>query len=107
MLRLSDKGFSVSRGDTGSICFRLTCDSMPEGTVAVFTAAKKPGLDAPIWQKQCEINGFETVLALAAENTDLRAGTYFWDMRLVLPGGRVITPFEPKQMEVLDVVGRV
>lgn len=106
MLEVQGTGVKISRGDTARIVIEL--DTEPaNGTTALITMKRKPQMDfEKMWEKRVTVQDKQIVLELTSEDTNHRAGMYWWDVRL-LNGDVVQTLFEPSQFEVLEVVGGV
>lgn len=90
------------------ILLTLTGDEAPPGTRMLATLKREASATAPpIWEKLIAVEDDAGELGLGREETDIEAGVYWWDLRVVLPTGEVRTPFAPQRFEILEVVGRV
>lgn len=107
----------VSRGDTGLIRFQADDGiTLGEADRGVFTIRRRRG--ALMLEKVIVPEGNEFLVPFANEETEIPAGDYEWDIRVVLDaqldeagrvtGGReVITPFLPGRFRVVKAVGSV
>jgi hypothetical protein len=109
----------LSRGDTGAIKFTAdtthTFDSVDRALFSI-----KNAIGDMVKQQAYEIdeNKSFVVSFFNADTDSLAAGSYSWDVRYVLhpyydasgniiDGDQVITPRQPMEMQLLQVVGEV
>lgn len=99
----------VTRGDTVALRIDLSGRDLPEGTDAVMTVKKRVKDAEPIIQKVFNASDEVLTVVLTADETNVTPGTYFWDLRLMIPleegGYEVYTPMEYAAFTVLEVVG--
>ena len=110
---------TLSRGDTGAIKFTAqtdhTFDSIDRALFSI-----KNAIGEVVKQAAFEIdeNKAFVVSFYNADTDHLAAGTYQWDVRYILhpyydsngniiDGDQVITPRQPMEMQLLQVVGEV
>lgn len=110
---------TLSRGDTGAIKFIADTDySFTSDDRALFSI--KNGIGEVVKQEAFAIDADRSfVVAFYNHDTDsLAAGSYSWDVRYVIhpyydgngniiDGDQVITPRQPMEMQLLNVVGEV
>ncbi|MCI6378708.1 MAG: hypothetical protein MR842_13285 [Clostridiales bacterium] len=108
MVEITNQSIRISRGDTAVIRLALSGDETPPGTRMLATLKREASAMAPpVWEKLIAVEDGVGELGLGREETDIAAGTYWWDLRVVLPTGEVRTPFAPQRFEILEVVGCV
>lgn len=99
----------VTRGDTIALRIDLDGRDLPDGTDAVMTIKKRIKDEEPVLQKTFDASDEILTVVLTAEETNIAPGTYFWDLRLMIPledgGYEVYTPMEYAAFTVLEVVG--
>lgn len=110
---------TLSRGDTGAIKFTADTDHTfdPEDR-ALFSV--KNAIGEIVKQQAYEIDDNKSfVVSFFNSDTDsLAAGTYSWDVRYIIhpyydesgkiiDGDQVITPRQPMELQLLQVVGEV
>ena len=105
MIRTNGHEMIVSRGDTASVTMNFSGDVPEDGTTAVITLKKSTRAQANVWEKRLTVEDGAVVMELENEDTDLEPGTYMWDVRLLMDGGKVYTPIRPAPFTVLEVVG--
>lgn len=110
---------SLSRGDTGAIKFIADTDyTFTSDDRALFSV--KNAIGNVVKQAAFEIdeNNAFVVTFFNTDTDSLAAGTYQWDVRYVIHpyydddgniinGDQVITPHQPMEMQLLNVVGEV
>ena len=110
---------TLSRGDTGAIKF--TADTEHEfDSVDRALFSIKNAIGEMVKQQAYELDANKSfVVSFFNSDTDsLAAGTYTWDVRYVIhpyydtsgniiDGDQVITPRQPMEMQLLQVVGEV
>lgn len=110
---------TLSRGDTGAIKFTAsTSHTFDEVDRALFSV--KNAIGEVVKQQAFEIdeNKAFVVTFFNADTDNLSAGTYSWDVRYILhpyyddngniiDGDQVITPRQPMDLQLLQVVGEV
>jgi hypothetical protein len=73
------------------------------------TIKKRIKDEEPVLQKTFDASDEILTVVLTAEETNIAPGTYFWDLRLMIPledgGYEVYTPMEYAAFTVLEVVG--
>ena len=106
MLRVDDKKVFVSRGDTGYLTVRFDGVIPSDGTQALVTLKENPNKLPVLWEKQLLVQGGQLLIRLTTAETNFTPDRYFWDVRLFL-GGEIVTPVEPQDFVILEVVGNV
>ena len=110
---------TLSRGDTGAIKFKARTDHVfATNDRALFSV--KNGVGEVVKQSAYELDTEKAfIVAFYNHDTDtLAAGAYTWDVRYVInpyydsdgniiDGDQVITPRQPMDMQLLQVVGEV
>ena len=107
----------ISRGDSGLLRLNVAGAALDEGDRAVFTVKRRGGGTAIEKVIRPKENAFDVPL-LPEETGRMPAGTYEWDVRIVLSakedetgrvtdGREVITPIPPSPFLVMKVVGSV
>lgn len=110
---------TLSRGDTGAIKFIASTDyNFTSADRALFSV--KNAVGEVVKQNAYELDENKSfVVPFQNSDTDnLAAGTYSWDVRYVLnpyydsegkivDGDQVITPRQPMDMQLLQVVGEI
>ena len=99
----------VTRGDTVTLRIDLSGRDLPEGSEAVFTVKKNVTDEETVLQKRFNASDEVLVIVLSHEETNLEPGTYFWDVRLLIPleegGWEVYTPMSYAALTVTAAVG--
>ena len=117
----SIQGYNIvlSRGDTGAV--KITADTDYEFTSndrALFSVKNAIGEVVKQAAFAIDENNAFTVTFFNADTDSLSAGTYSWDVRYIINpyydsdgnivnGDQVITPRQPMDMQLLNVVGEV
>ena len=110
---------TLSRGDTGAIKFTASTDhTFDADDRALFSI--KNALGEIVKQQAFELdeNKSFTVSFYNSDTDNLSAGSYSWDVRYIIhpyydsagkivDGDQVITPRQPMEMQLLQVVGEV
>lgn len=110
---------TLSRGDTGAIKFTAETEHVFDAVDRALFSVKN-AVGEVVKQAAFEIdeNKSFVVSFLNADTDTLAAGTYSWDVRYVLhpyydddgnivDGDQVITPRQPMDLQLLQVVGEV
>lgn len=111
MNRINGYDIEVTKGDSLTLRLTFTGRDIPAGTEGQFTVKKRPRDTEALVEKAVTVGTDGNVtLLLTPEDTSLSAGTYFWDMRVMVPGtegmpSEVITPMEYAAFQVLDAIG--
>lgn len=99
----------VTQGDTVTLRIDLSGRDLPEGSEAVFTVKQNLTDEEPILQKRFNASDEVLVIVLSHDETNLEPGTYFWDIRLMIPmeegGWEVYTPMNYAALAVTAAVG--
>lgn len=110
---------TLSRGDTGAIKFVADTDySFNAEDRALFSI--KNAIGDVVKQQAFELDENKSFVAsfFNSDTDNLAAGTYSWDVRYIIhpyydatgniiDGDQVITPLQPMNMQLLQVVGEV
>lgn len=119
MLTFDGMGIRLTRGDSVHWRVRIRGRELPDGTEARFTVKRRPwALGAPLIQKTMPVQPvagedktYRVDVHLSHEDTNLKAGNYVWDVRLVAPGEggacEVYTPMECANFCVAEGIGEV
>lgn len=107
MVWIEGRRIRISRGDTARIRIDLEDGGQLEGAQAVVTVKRRPGDEEAVWQRCVPVEDGCVLLELGDAQTGQAPGLYWWDLRLLMPGGGVQTPFEPEVFEICEVVGDV
>lgn len=106
---IDGKDIQLTRGDSFVFTMNFTGRILPVTSQAVFTLKKRIRDEAALIEKKVPVSENAAVICLKPEDTaDLAAGTYFWDMRLLIPGQdgtEVRTPMEYASFQLLEVIG--
>lgn len=112
MHRFSGYDIEVTKGD--SLQFRVTISGreLPSGTEALFTVKKNTRSDEAAIEKRIAVDEDGVVMVgLSSADTDINPGTYYWDIRVLIPLGDgtfdVRTPMEYAAFTILEVIGDV
>ena len=109
MFTIDGKNIELTRGDSFSFTMTFTGRTLPAETMARFTIKKKVKDEEAVIEKTVPVAGNVAAVHLLPEDTaDLKTGTYFWDMRLMIPNGaghEVRTPMEYASFQLLEVIG--
>ena len=109
----------MSRGDTGAIKFTAdTTYTFTSDDRALFSIKNAVGEVVKQQAIELDENKAFVVPFLNADTDNLAAGAYTWDVRYVIhpyydtsgniiDGDQVITPRQPMEMQLLQVVGEV
>lgn len=119
MFNVEGYSISLSRGDTGAI--KITADT--EYTFASTDRALfsiKNAIGEVVKQQASAIDANKSFVVgfFNADTDNLAAGVYSWDVRYIIhpyydddgniiDGDQVITPRQPMEMQILQVVGEV
>ena len=110
---------TLSRGDTGAIKFTATTDyTFTADDRALFSIKNAIGEVVKQQAFPIDENNAFTVAFFNSDTDNLPAGSYSWDVRYVIhpyydaeghivDGDQVITPKQPMEMQLLQVVGEV
>ena len=119
MFRLNGYTITLSRGDTGAIKFNADTEyEFTSDDRALFSIKNAVGDVVKQQAFQLDENNAFVVPFLNADTDNLAAGTYSWDVRYIIhpyydsegrivDGDQVITPRQPMEMQLLQVVGEV
>lgn len=106
---IDEKDIQLTRGDSFVFTMQFTGRILPATAQAVFTLKKRTKDDAALIEKKVPVSENAAVIYLKPEDTAaLAAGTYFWDMRVLIPGEdgtEVRTPMECASFQLLEVIG--
>lgn len=119
MFNVEGYTISLSRGDTGAIKFKARTDyTFTERDRALFSI--KNAVGDVVKQQAFELDETKSfVVSFFNTDTDtLAAGSYSWDVRYIInpyyddsgkiiDGDQVITPRQPMELQLLQVVGEV
>lgn len=110
MYAIDGKNIELTRGDSFSFTMKFTGRTLPAGCTALFTVKKKVKDETPVIEKTVTVEENKASVFLNPEDTaELSAGTYFWDMRVMIPGAgdskEVRTPMEYASFQLLEVIG--
>ena len=109
MFTIDGKNMELTRGDSFAFAMTFTGRTLPVGTQALFTVKKRVKDDLPVIEKTVRVTDNRAAVQLLPEDTaQLPVGTYFWDMRLLIPGEagtEVRTPMEYASFQLLEVIG--
>ena len=109
MFAINGKDIELTRGDSFSFTMTFTGRTLPASTLARFTLKKKVKDEEAVIEKTVTVTDNVAAVHLLPEDTaDLSPGTYFWDMRLLIPNGdgrEVRTPMEYASFQLLEVIG--
>ena len=119
MFNVNEYTISLSRGDTGAIKFIASTDhTFDEVDRALFSI--KNAIGEVVKQQAFPLDSDKSfVVSFLNSDTDtLAAGSYQWDVRYIIhpyydaagnivDGDQVITPRQPMEMQLLQVVGEV
>lgn len=110
---------TLSRGDTGAIKFTADTDHTFESVDRALFSIKN-AIGEMVKQQAFEIdeNKSFVVSFFNADTDNLAAGSYSWDVRYIIhpyydaagniiDGDQVITPRQPMELQLLQVVGEV
>lgn len=82
---------------------------IPANAQAVFTLKKRVRDPEPLMEKTSAVTDNVAAVFLAPSDTDaLPFGTYYWDVRVIVPGhggADVYTPMEYASFQLLEVIG--
>lgn len=119
MFGVNEYTITLSRGDTGAIKFTAETDHTFDPVDRALFSVKN-AIGEVVKQQAFEIdeNKAFVVAFLNADTDTLSAGTYSWDVRYVIHpyydddgnivnGDQVITPRQPMELQLLQVVGEV
>ena len=110
---------TLSRGDTGAIKFTAYTDyTFAAEDRALFSIKNAIGEVVKQAAFELDENNSFTVSFFNADTDNLSAGSYSWDVRYIIhpyydaegriiDGDQVITPRQPMDMQILQVVGEV
>lgn len=112
MYRFEGMDIELTRGDSVQFKVSITGRELPEGSVAVFSVKKRVKDADCVLEKRIALQPDGVALiGLSHEESDLPAGTYWWDLRVLLPLGdgsfEVRTPMEYASFRILEVIGNV
>lgn len=119
MFKVEGNVITLSRGDTGALKFTANTDyGFAENDRALFSV--KNAIGEVVKQQAFEIdeNKAFVVTFFNADTDSLSAGTYSWDVRYIInpyyddtgkiiDGDQVITPQQPMDLQLLQVVGEI
>lgn len=119
MFKVEGNVITLSRGDTGALKFTADTDySFAENDRALFSV--KNAIGEVVKQQAFEIDESKAfvVTFFNADTDSLAAGTYSWDVRYIInpyyddtgkiiDGDQVITPQQPMDLQLLQVVGEI
>ena len=107
MVWIEGRRIRISRGDSARIRIEMEDGGQLEGAQAVVTVKRRPGDEEAVLARSATVEAGCVEVALGAGETERAPGIYWWDLRLLMPGGGVQTPFEPEVFEICEVVGDV
>ncbi len=110
MIRTNGYDVELTSGDDLFLRIDLEGRDLPEGSQAVMTVKKSVRDLSPLIEKIVDASGEILTLHLTHEETALAPGSYFWDVRLIIPAGdgcEVYTPMEYAALVILEAVGQV
>ena len=110
---------SLSRGDTGAIKFTADTEYVFTSDDRALFSIKNP-VGEVVKQQAFELDENKSFVVpfMNADTDNLAAGSYSWDVRYIIhpyydaagnivDGDQVITPRQPMEMQLLQVVGEV
>ena len=109
MYRLDGLNVELTREDSLTLLVSFPGRELPEGTRALFTIKKHPKDPVAVLEKEMNVEGSRAEIVLSSAETDLPARTYWWDLRLMIPGEEmeILTPMEYAAFSILEVIGDV
>lgn len=109
MLVINGKGIRITRGDSARFTIHLTGRELPDGTQALFTVKKRAWQhEPPAIEEYIPVMGNDVDVILSPDVTDMKAGNYVWDLRVMEDAGdgaEVMTPMEYASFEVMEAIG--
>mgnify|MGYP003289690068 CR=1 FL=1 len=110
MRKFNGLEIELTRGDSTRFTVMFAGRTLPEGSIALFTAKKSPRAEEAAIEKRMAINSDGSVqIGLSSSDTDLKPRTYFWDIRVLIPLGdgtfEVKTPMEYAAFTITEVIG--
>ena len=119
MFGVNDYTISMSRGDTGAIKFNTVTEYVFQSDDRALFSVKN-SIGEVVRQQAYALEADKSfIVNFANADTDyLAAGTYSWDVRYIInphydsqgkiiDGDQVITPKQPMELQLLQVVGEV
>ena len=119
MFNVNGYVITLSRGDTGAIRFTADTDyTFDENDRALFSIKNAVGDMVKQMAYELDENKSFVVSFFNSDTDNLAAGSYSWDVRYIIhpyydasgkiiDGDQVITPNQPMEMQLLQVVGEV
>lgn len=119
MFNVNGYVITLSRGDTGAIKFTAQTDySFDENDRALFSIKNAVGDMVKQMAYELDENKSFVVSFFNSDTDNLAAGSYSWDVHYIIhpyydasgkiiDGDQVITPNQPMEMQLLQVVGEV
>jgi hypothetical protein len=118
MFNVDGYSITLSRGDTGAIRFTAETDYVFDAADRALFSVKN-AVGEVVKQQAYELTDKSFVVSFFNSDTDtLAAGVYSWDVRYIIhpyydsagnivDGDQVITPRQPMDLQLLQVVGEV
>ena len=109
MFVIDGKDIQLTHGDSFSFSMTFTGRVLPATAQAVFTLKKRVKDEEALLEKTVPVVENNASVFLFPEDTEpLAYGSYFWDMRVLVPredGVDVYTPMEYASFQLLEVIG--
>lgn len=118
MFNVNGMNIRMTAGDTGAFVMHIAGYTFTANDAVIFTI--KTGSGGVIIEREYhpDENGDILVCFFNAETEGYGAGTYYWDVRIVINayrndagkivnGDQVITPIEPQTFELITAIGTV
>lgn len=106
MLHINENVITVVRKDTGTISFSVDNYKLSAGDKVYFTVATETGLSTPTFQKV--VTSFDDAgvakIEISSTDTDIEAGTYYYDIQVNKTNGEVDTVIGPAKFKVVEGV---
>lgn len=109
MFAIDGKDIQLTHGDSFSFFITFSGRVLPATAQAVFTLKKRVKDPEALIEKTVPVVENAASVLLFPEDTEpLSCGTYYWDMRVLVPrkdGWDVYTPMEYASFQLLEVIG--
>lgn len=109
MVMINGMGIRVTRGDSVRFTIHLTGRELPDGTMKLFSVKKRAWQhEQPAIELYIPVLGNDVEVILPPDMTDIVAGEYVWDLRVMEDsdeGTEVLTPMEYASFEVMEAIG--
>ena len=100
----ADNRIEVIKGDTGILELALDNYQLKTGDKVYFTVKASYEGERLIFKEVTEFTDGKVKFILTSQDTDLKAGTYLYDVQCNLADGRVDTVIKPAKFKVLGGV---